>query len=330
MRLLAIAALLGAVLLPAPAQPAGGTKPAPLAVVVSALLAHAADNFQSLRLGRTDQDADFASYASRKVAGHCSACTIRDDYARAAYPEQWTLHDYWKSDKGSKIAANEAYVKSVLTPVLRGYTLHRTVSKYGKYPTLLWAGAHNVWVRVAFGDSGYGLEVGHDLAKPQHAMRVPTSAQYGRLGNAFTALVRAATGAASQNFETLRGKPAGKDIVGDDTYAVSASFGPLFRHCAISNVVNSLGYKDFQPKWTLSCSTAAMATTAETVKPLLRDSVESGLPEGYTQITDANALLFDDYRWDDADAMTSVGISCQENRGTVRSVITIYHFLQKK
>ena len=328
MRLLAIM-ILGVALLPSAGAAAKPPSRPPLAVLVTTLLAHAPENFARLRLRRTDSDADFASYASRTVAGHCSACTIRDDYARGTYAERWVLHDYWNAPKGSKPAANEAYVKKVLAPSLSGYTLHRSLSKYGKYPTLLWNGPRRTWLRIAFDDSGYGIDVGHDLLKPVHVLRAPTRAQFDRLGNAVTNLVRLATQAAPGNFASMRGASAGKDITGNDKYALSTPLGSIFHECDITNVENGLGFKDFQPKWALSCTTAGLATAAATAKPLLHDSVEGALPAGFTEVTDPSSLLFDDYSWDDADAMSSVGIDSFEDRGVARFTITVYHFLPK-
>lgn len=296
--------------------------------LVRVLLAQAPANFAALRLAKDDYDTDFARYKARPIGKHCGSCKIYDQYARGTYKENWYVQDDWSVPKGWDAAKIEAHVLAALRPVLSGFALHRTAGKYTKYATLEWRNAQNEWVNVRTYDGGYMLRVGRDLSKPVHVLHAPTQAQLKQLTGAASNLVRLGAPAASTNFDDLRTGSPVKDDLGDDDYAVNVAFGPMIRKCDVSHVANSFGYKDFQPKWVLSCSTVALAATADSLKQTIRDSVEAALPEGFTVTTDSSALLLDDYRWDASDV--SVDISSYEENGSTHFTIAVFHYLPKE
>ena len=103
----------------------------------------------------------------------------------------------------------------------------------------------------------------------------------------------------------------------------------MFGKCDVSNVTNGFGFKDFQPKWVLNCDTISMAGTKAGLEEPLRAAIYDALPSGYTSVTDAAALLLDDYRWDNSDLAVSVNLGSNENKGVVSFNISIFHFLPK-
>jgi hypothetical protein len=298
-----------------------------LTFVVQTLLAQAPQNFASMRLAKIDTDADFTSYKVKPFGTHCHACTMYDEYAHGTYKENWYVFDRWNLPSKMTPAKSEAYATQALRRVVAGFALHRTVSKFDKYPTLLWRSADNRWVSVATSDDGYGIRVGRDLAKPVHVLLPPTSAQIKQLVNAATNFIRLGAPAASSNFDSLRTASPLKNALGEDDYPVSASFGPMLRKCEVSNVTNSLGYKDFVPKWVLSCDVIAMAASRDAIKPVLHDAVEDALPDGFNPTTDPTMLVLDDYRWDGTDV--SVDVGSYESNGVVHFELSIYHYLPK-
>lgn len=298
-----------------------------LAFVVQTLLAQAPHDFASMRLGTTESDADFTSYKVKPFGTHCRACTLYDEYAHGTYKENWYVFDHWNLPSKMSPAKSEAYATQALRRVVAGFALHRTVSKYDKYPTLLWRSADNRWVSIATSDDGYGIRVGRDLTKPVHVLLPPTSAQIKQLVNAATNFIRLGAPAASSNFDSLRSASSAANALGDYDYAVNATFGPMLRKCEVSNVKDSLGYKNFVPKWVLSCDVVAMAASVDAIKPVLHDAVEDALPDGFTADTDPAMLVLDDYRWDATDV--SVDIGSYESNGVVHFALSIYHYLPK-
>lgn len=322
-------------LVPLFAQPAAGRPPAAktnasLTALSHALLAQAPSNFAALRLAKTGYDTDYASYKMKLAAAICRTCALYDQYARGAYKETWYVENRWNVPASWTPARTEGWILGQLRPVLSGFALHRTVARYSTYPTLLWRGPHSVWIYADTFKGGFRFRVGHDLAHPVHVLRPPTRAQLTELARASSNLIRLSVPAASSNFDDLRSATGRNNELGDLDYATNVPFGPMFRTCSISHVTNSFGYKDFQPKWVLSCSTVAMAATDAALKERVRASVAGALPSGFTPTTDQDELLFDDYRWDDDDLMESVDVGSDERKGTVRFTLSVYHFLPKE
>lgn len=298
-----------------------------LPAFVKALLPGAPRNFASMRGAKYDSDTYYVEYTARPIAGTgpCTKCKIYDQYARGTYKENWYLQDGWTSTWTVK--KTESWVKAQLAPLLPGFSLHRTV-KY-TYPTLVWSGPQNVWVYADFYGKGFTLRVGHDLTKPVHVLRPPTKAQLADLKSASANIIRLAVPAGPDNFSTLRSSAVKKNIFGSNDYGVTTSFGPMFRSCTISDVVNGFGYKDFQPKWSMNCRTVSMAGTKADLEETVRAAVWNALPSAYTSVTDPSALLLDDYRWDDTSSAQSVSISSYEDNGVVSFEVWITHFLPK-
>jgi hypothetical protein len=326
--------MLAALVLVAAFAPGAAARPAtpkhnPTQVVLTTLLAQAPHNFAALRLARVDHDTDFDRYATRPIGAHCKSCKMYDEYARGSYKENWYVEDEFALPSSVVPAKIESLVLSRLRPMLSGFALHRTpVYKGSKYVVLRWRGPNGVWVQARTFVGGYTMRVGHDLAKPVHLLRPPTQAQLRQLADAAANMIRLGAPAAPANFEDLRTGAGTKDAFGDTDYTTSVSFGPMFRTCAISNVANSFGYKDFQPKWVLSCDTVAMAGTAAALKETVRAAVAGALPGGFNATTDSSALLLDDYRWDSQDV--SVDVSSTEQNGSVHFTISVYHYLPKE
>lgn len=314
-------------LLPAALPARTQTDAQQLASVVATLLAQSPQNFEKMRLNKIDYDADFTSYKVKPFGTHCRACTMYDEYAHGTYKENWYVADHWDLPSKMTPAKSEAYAVRALRRVVAGFAFHRTVTKYDKYPTLLWRSADNRWVWVSTSEDGYGIRVGRDLAKPVHVLLPPTKAQIKQLVNAATNFIRLGAPAASSNFDSLRSASPRKNSLGEDTYPVNAAFGPMLRGCEVSNVTDSLGYKDFVPKWVLSCNVVAIAGTANDIKPIVHDAVEDALPDGFTATTDPAMLVLDDYRWDSSDV--SIDVGSYEDQGVVHFVLSIYHYLPK-
>lgn len=298
-----------------------------LTFVVQTLLGQAPHNFAAMRLSRLDSDTDFTSYGVKPFGTHCHACKMYDQYAHGTYKENWYVFDRWNLPSKMTPAKSEAYATQALRRVVAGFALHRTVSKYDKYPTLLWRSADNRWVSIATSDDGYGIRVGHDLAKPVHVLLPPSSAQIKQLVNAAMNFIRLGAPAASSNFDSLRSASPAKNALGEDDYPLTATFGPMLRKCEVSNVTNSLGFKNFVPKWVLSCDVIALAASEDAIKPVLHDAVEDALPDGFAATTDPAMLVLDDYRWDNTDV--SVDIGSYQSDGIVHFELSIYHYLPK-
>ncbi len=298
-----------------------------LRAFVRAMLPDAPKNFPSMRAAKYDSDTYYVEYTVHPKAamGPCSKCKIYDQYARGTYKENWYLQDGWTSTW--TVPRTESYVKTQLGPLLSGFSLHRTV-KYS-YPTLVWSGPHNTWVYADFYGKGFTLRVGHDLTKAVHVLLPPSKAQLADLRSASANIVRLAVPAGPDNFSTLRASATKKNIFGSNDYGVTASFGSMLRPCTISNIANGFGYKDFQPKWTMNCHTIPMAGTKADLEETVRSAVWNALPSAFTSVTDASALLLDDYRWDDYNNSLSVSVSSFEDKGTVSFEVWITHFLPK-
>ena len=72
-----------------------------------------------------------------------------------------------------------------------------------------------------------------------------------------------------------------------------------------------------------------MAGTKADLEETVRSAVWNALPSALTSVTDASALLLDDYRWDDYNNSLSVSVSSFEDKGTVSFEVWITHFLPK-
>lgn len=324
-----LAALVMLVFLPAAAAARPLTDAQQLTVVVRTLLAQAPDNFAAMRLARDDYDTSFASYKVKPFGTHCRACTLYDQYARGTYPENWYVHDTWDLPGKWAPAKAQAYAQQALRGVISGFSLHRTVGKYSKYPTLLWRGSGNRWVRIETYEGGYSIRVGHDLSKPVHVLKPLSQAQLSQLSAGIGNIIRMGDPAGATNFhDLLQGSPH-PDIIGQDQYDLNVSFGPLFRSCDVTNVNKSFGFKDFQPKWILECRTVAIAGTAAQLRGTLHDAIANALPSDYAATTDASELLMDDYRWDSDNKQQSIDLSSDESDGVAHYTIQIYHYLPK-
>ncbi len=302
-------------------------KPAPkvsLGAFVRTLLPNAAQNFAGMRGAKYDSDTYYVEYKALPKAGLCKACKIYDQYARGRYLENWYLENRWNSTWST--AANETYIRSQLAPVLSGFALHRTVSY--SYPTFMWRNLAGVWVYIDTYKTGFTLRIGRDLVTAVHTLSPPSKLQLQTLANGATNLIRLALPDAGNNFASLRAPGKKKDILGN-TYQLNTSFGSMFRSCDLSDVSYGFGYKDFQPKWLINCRTVSMAGTKAALEETVRAAVYNAIPSGFTAVTDASALLFDDYRWDNSDTMASVSIGSFEDKGIVNFTISILHFLPK-
>ena len=293
-----------------------------LGTFVKSALPHAAQNFTGVRGAKYDSDTYYVEYKIVPGSLACTTCRVWDQYARGTYRENWYVQDRWNSTWTT--AKTEKWVMSQLKPVLTGYALKRTV-KYS-YPTLVWRNEANSWVYVDMFKGGFTLRVGHDVVNAAHTLSPPSKVQLQQLGNAVSNMMRLALPDAVNNFASLRGTGKKKDILGEDSYPLNGSFGPMFRKCDISDVSNGFGLKDFQPKWVLNCDTVSMAGTKAGLEETVRSAVYNALPGTYTAVTDASALLLDDYRWDNSDARVSVNIGSYENDGIVSFNISMFHF----
>jgi len=298
-----------------------------LAVFVRTLLPQAPENFAAMRGVKDDFDTYYVRYkVLPKFTSMCASCTVYDQYARGTYIENWYLQDRWNVASSWNAAKTESYIKTQLTPVLSGFSLHRTIEY--KYPTLVWRNPKNEWVSVDTFNGGFTVQVGHDLAKSVHVLLPPSQAQLGELRNAAENAIKLGVPPATNNFDVLRTTDKQKNIFGDYDYGVNMSFGPMFRKCDISDISIGFGYSDFQPKWVLSCDTISMAGTRAGLEENVRSAVYDALPYGFNSVTDKDALLLDDYRWDNSDSV-SVNISSYEDKGIVNFTLSIYHFLPK-
>lgn len=330
MRSRIFAALVMLVLLPGAAAARTLTDAQQLAVVVGTLLAQAPDNFAAMRLARNDYDTSFSSYKVKPFGRHCRACTLYNEYARGTYPENWYVHDRWDLPGKWAPAKTQAYAVQALRSVVSGFSLHRTVGKYSKYPTLLWRGSGNRWVMIDTYNGGYSIRVGHDLSKPVHVLKPLSQAQLSQLSTAIGNVIRMGDPAGASNFhDLLQGSPH-PDIIGQDEYDLNVSFGPMFRSCSVTDVTKSLGFKDFQPKWVLECKTVRMAGTAAQLRGTIHDAIANVLPSGYSVVTDPSELLLDDYQWDNRDSQQSIDVMSDESDGVVNFTIEIFHFLPKE
>jgi len=296
-----------------------------LGTFVRSVMPMAAGNFAAIRGAKYRSASYFVEYKASPKATICGACRIYDQYARGKYPENWYADDRWTSTLTT--AADEAYVRKQLSSVLSGYALHRTVSY--KYPTLNYRNPRNQWVMVDFYKGGFTVSVGRDLAKAVHVLNPPSKIQLQQLSSGASNLMRLALPDAVNNFASLRAPGKTKDILGEDSYPLNASFGSMFDHCTLSNVTNGFGFKDFQPKWVLNCNTVYMAGTKAELEEPVRAAVYAAIPGGFTSVTDPSALFLDDYRWDNSDSMVSVNIGSIETKGVVSFNISIFHFLPK-
>lgn len=296
-----------------------------LGTFVRSILPMAAQNFAPVRGAKYRWDTYYVEYKVAPKATICSACKIYDEYARGKYPENWYIDDRWTSTWTT--AKNEAYVRAQLGPVLSGYSLHRTVSY--SYPTLTYRNPANNWVTVDFYKGSFTIRVGRDLAKAVHVLNPPSKIQLQQLSNGAANLMRLALPDAVNNFAALRAPGKTKDILGEDSYQLNASFGSMFKSCDVSDVVNGFGFKDFQPKWVLNCQTVSMAGTKAGLEEPLRAAIYDAIPGGYAAVTDQASLFLDDYRWDNTDSMVSVSVGSNESKGVVSFSISIFHFLPK-
>lgn len=316
-------------LVPGTAAARTPSDPEQLAVVVGTLLAHAPENFSAMRLASDHYDTSYVSYKVKPFGSHCRACTLYDEYARGKYPENWYVSDRWTLPGKWGPTKTEAYAVQALRTVLSGFTLHRTVREYSKYRTLLWRGSGNRWVQIETFEGAYDIRVGHDLSKPVHVLRPLSQAQLSQLSTAIENVIRTGDPAGAANFADLRSGAPHKDIVGQDQYGLNMTFGPLMRSCDVTNVSESFGYKDFQPKWVLSCRTVGLAGTAAQLRGTIHDAIASVLPSGYTAVTDPNDLLLDDFAWENRDTQQSIDVMSDETDGVVHFTIEIFHFLPK-
>jgi hypothetical protein len=304
-----------------------GPKPAKvsLGTFVRSILPMAGQNFAPMRGAKYDSDTYYAEYKPLPKA-LCTACKIYDQYARGKYRENWYVNDRWNTTW--TIPKTEAYIRAQLGPVLSAFSLHRTVSY--SYPTLTWRNPANAqWVVIDVYKDSFNVEIGRDLAKPVHVLNPPSKIQLQQLSSGVSNLMRLALPDAANNFASLRAPGKKKDILGEDSYQLNASFGSMMGKCDISNVTNGYGFKDFQPKWVLNCQTVSMAGTKAALEEPVRAAVYAAIPSGFTAITDASALLLDDYRWDNSDTAVSVNLGSNENKGVVSFNISIFHFLPK-
>jgi hypothetical protein len=304
-----------------------GAKPAKtsLGTFVRSILPMAGQNFGPIRGAKYDSDTYYAEYKPLPKA-LCTACKIYDQYARGKYPENWYVNDRWNTTW--TMPKTEAYIRTQLGPVLSAFSLHRTVSY--SYPTLTWRNSANgQWVVIDVYKDSFNVQVGRDLAKAVHVLNPPSKIQLQQLASGVSNLMRLALPDAVNNFASLRAPGKKKDILGEDSYPLNASFGSMFGKCDVSSVTNGYGFKDFQPKWVLNCDSISMAGTKTGLEEPLRAAIYDALPSGFTAVTDAAALLLDDYRWDNSDTMVSVNIGSNENKGVVSFNISIFHFLPK-
>jgi hypothetical protein len=298
-----------------------------LAAFVRGLLPEAPTNFDTMRGVKDDFDTYYVRYkVLPKFSSSCGACKVYDEYARGTYIENWYVQDRWTVGSTWNATKTESYIKTQLTPVLSGFSLHRTVDY--KYPTLVWRNPRNEWVYVDTFNGGFTVRVGRDLPKNVHVLLPPSQAQLAELRNAAENAIKLGVPPATDNFDVLRTTDKQKNIFGDYDYGVNMSFGPMFRKCDISNITTGLGFSDFQPKWVLSCDTVSMAGTRAGLEENVRSAVYDALPYGFNAVTDKDALLLDDYRWDN-ESSVSVNISSYEDTGIVNFTISIYHFLPK-
>lgn len=329
MKTRAVFALVMLFLLPAAVPASTPSDAEQLALVVRALLSQAPQNFAAMRTLQSEADTDFTSYGVKPFGTHCHACTLYDQYARGAYRENWYVEDRWDLPGKWDAPKTEAYAIRALRAAVAGFALHRTVPKYSKYATLTWRGPGDRWVYVDTFKGGYTIRVGHDLVKPVHVLRPPTHPQLQQLMFTEQHLLKLGVPAASANFSDLRLFAPHANIMGEKEYDANVSFGPMFRKCTITDVDNGFGYKDFQPKWVLSCYTVAMAGTENGLKNTVRAYLSGALPDGFTESTDPNDLLLEDYRWVNQDAMESIDVSSSENHGAVSFTFSVYHYLPK-
>lgn len=316
-------------LLPAAVPASAPSDSEKLAFVVGTLLSQAPQNFAAMRLAQIGSDTDYTSYNVKPFGTHCHVCTLYDQYARGAFKENWYVQDRWDLPGKWDAPKTEAYAIRALRAVASGFALHRTGSKYSKYGTLTWRGSGNRWIYIDTFSGGYTIRVGHDLVKPVHVLRPLTLAQREQLMFTEQHLLKFAVPSASTNFADLRLYGSHPSILGEKEYDTNVSFGPLFRKCTITDVANGYGYKDFQPKWVLSCYTVAMAGTADALKNDVRGYLTAALPDGFTESTDPSDLMLDDYRWVNQDAMESIDVSSSENNGAVSFTVSVYHYLPK-
>lgn len=329
MKACALFALAMLTLLPAAVPASTPSDADQLALVVGTLLSQAPQNFAPMRTVQSDSDTDFTSYKVKPFGTHCRACTLYDQYARGAFKETWYVQDRWDLPGKWDAPKTEAYAIRALRGTLAGFAIHRTIPKYGKYGTLTWRGSGNRWVYVDTFRGGYTIRVGHDLVKPLHLLRPPTRSQLEQLMFTEQHLLKLGVPAASANFVDLRLYGAYSNFMGEKEYLANVSFGPMFRKCTITDVNDGLGYKDFQPKWVLECSTVAMAGTEDGLKNTVRGYIVAALPDGFTESTDPNDLLLEDYRWVNQDAMESIDVSSTENNGAVSFSVAVFHYLPK-
>lgn len=301
-----------------------------LAAVVGTLLSQAPDNFAAMRLARKDSDTSFVSYKVKPFGTHCKACTLRDEYARGKYPENWYVSDTWTLPGKWAPPKAEAYAVQALRRTVSGFALHRTVGKYSKYPTLLWRGSGNRWVQIETYEGGYSIRVGHDLSKPVHVLRPLSPAQLANFSRAIGNIIRLGDPAGATNFQDLRMGTPHKNIVGEDQYDLNVTFGPLIRSCDATYVNDSLGFKDFQPKWVLSCETVGISGTAAQLRSTVHDAISSVLPAGYSAVTDPNEIILEDFAWESQDTQQSIDVRSDESDGVVHFTISIFHFLPKE
>ncbi len=348
----ALALCLGGAI-PAGAKDAGQAK-GPLVAFVRAMLTGAANNFASIRGTKTESEAYYDAYAlNAKGAALCSGCKIYDSYARGTYVENWSVGEKYAQDSANAgelrafaralmnppktqwpIARTESYVKARLAPLLIGFSLQRTVS-YG-YPTLTWRGLGNLWVsaEIYTGMINVVLRVGHNLTKSVHVLHSPSQSQLADLRAGSDRVIRTAVAAAPDNFATLRAPAKTRDPLGGN-YAVTGTFGPMFRPCEILDVASRYGsswdkYKDFEPEWAMNCNTIWMAGTAAGLEENLRSAISAALPSDFAEVPNARTShLGGDYRWNNG-SNVSVGIISSEDNGVVSFLVQILHFSPKK
>ncbi len=297
------------------------------------LLVQAPGNFSNVRGTRKDSDDYYVRYVVSSVfARTCRQCTVTDQYAWTAHPENWYLEERWSTPKIWSQAKLSTYVTGQLSPILSAYALHKTGSK--DYPTFTWSSAKGTFVYADVFQNGFTLRVGHDLVRSVHVLLAPSETELAALRAGVSSLVNSGVGSAPDNFESLRTGAGKRDAVGGMEYGINVSFGPMLRQCGVEDdSVNTLGMSDFSPKWTLSCQTPPMVGTLATLEEQVRAAMYDALPSGFTTTT-GSLLGLDDYRWDYSYTQVAADIGGSFFTyglppGLVQFDVGIVHFLPK-
>jgi len=227
------------------------------------------------------------------------------------------------------VEKTETYVKAQLSPLLAGFSLTKTTtigSTGESIPRLIWRGPHDVWVKAdlypvtAHGFIKVAVRVGHDLPHGTHMLRPATKAQIEQLRAGVGRFIRVVVPAAAHDFAGLRGAEIDRS---EHQYAVTMSFAPAFRPCAILDIAARVG-ASWEPKsighWDLTCGTIPTLGSRSSEEEIVRSAISAALPRGFYPVSVAKHYE-DDYRWQDGK-----GTIVELDRGNLSAEIVSFHF----